>query len=168
MSKEQIQQQTNSPDDSSFTKIAYSQSEDIFNLMSTTPKPISGNLRLISLNIVQQILLILIFNFIGRTQTATASSSSKSPTLTGSPRTSFKPYDADECTQCEKCRNEVILKQGRQLKVIYELQKVMFDKLERIETQMRKEQDKKIDLSGKVWTVSIYSFNYLIYIVEYH
>ena len=53
MSKEQTQQQTNSPDDSSFTKIAYSQSEDIFNLMSTTPKPISGNLRLISLNIVQ-------------------------------------------------------------------------------------------------------------------
>ena len=113
-------------------------------------------------------MLILIFNFIGRTQTATASSSSKSPALTGSSRTSFKPYDADERTQREKRRNEVILKQGRQLKAIYELQKIMFDKLERIETQMRKEQDKKIDLSGKVWAVSIYSFNYLIYIVEYH
>jgi len=109
-------------------------------------------------------LLILIFNFIDRTQTVTASSSSKSPTLTGSPRTSFKPYDADEHTQREKCHNEVILKQ---LKAIYELQKVMFDELERIETQMRKEQDKKIELSGKVWAVSIYSFNYLIYIVEY-
>ena len=88
-------------------------------------------------------------------------------TSTGSPRTSFKPYDADERTQREKRRNDVILKQGRQLKAIYELQKVMFDKLERIEAQMRKEQDKKIDLSEKVWAVSIYYFNSLIYIVEF-
>ena len=43
MSKEQQQQQQQ----------AYSQSEDIFNLMSTTPKPISGNLRVISINIIK-------------------------------------------------------------------------------------------------------------------
>ena len=58
----------------------------------------------------------------------------------------------------EKRRDEVIGKLGKQFKAMYELQKVMYEKIERLEDQIKKEQNKKVDLSSKIWAVNITYF----------
>jgi len=47
----------------------------------------------------------------------------------------------------------MIIRQGRQLKALYEIEKANFQRLEAIERQLKHEGEKKIDLSKKVWGV---------------
>ena len=59
----------------------------------------------------------------------------------------------DDKTQHEKCHNEMIIRQERQLKALYEIEKANFQRLEAIECQLKHEGEKKINLSKKVWEV---------------
>ena len=59
----------------------------------------------------------------------------------------------DGKTQHEKRHNKMIIRQGHQLKALYEIEKVNFQRLVAIERQLKHEGEKKIDLSKKVWGV---------------
>ena len=56
----------------------------------------------------------------------------------------------DDKSRHEKRRDEMIIRQGRQLKALYEIEKANFQRLEAIERQLKHEGEKKIDLSKKV------------------